>query len=259
MAGDASLTVLRSWLARRGHRVRSSGMRVNVDCAERIVGRLQEQLRSFHSECGEPVVLIGQSRGGSLARVLAVREPRLRLERRDARLPGLRAPGGGALGAPDRALARAARRPRAARDLFERLQGRRLLCRLPRRPPGRVSRGRATVSPSTRAAMRSSTGAPVWIPTRGSSRSTRATAGCRCTPRSSGSWTVCSTSPGPPEPRRPPEADAALPAVLLVAERKPLELRVGGSQWRRCSKWRSISNHMQSDGSVSSIDQRSAT
>jgi pimeloyl-ACP methyl ester carboxylesterase len=75
MAGDASLTVLRSWLARRGHRVRSSGMRVNVDCAERIVGRLQEQLRSFHSECGEPVVLIGQSRGGSLARVLAVRNP----------------------------------------------------------------------------------------------------------------------------------------------------------------------------------------
>ncbi|HEV7585236.1 MAG TPA: alpha/beta hydrolase [Solirubrobacteraceae bacterium] len=75
MAGDASLTVLRSWLARRGHRVRSSGMRVNVDCSERILGRLQEQLQSFSSECGQPVVLIGQSRGGSLARVLAVRSP----------------------------------------------------------------------------------------------------------------------------------------------------------------------------------------
>jgi pimeloyl-ACP methyl ester carboxylesterase len=73
MAGDASLTVLRSWLERRGHRVCSSGMRMNVDCAERIVGRLQEQLRAFASECGRPVVLIGQSRGGSLARVLAVR------------------------------------------------------------------------------------------------------------------------------------------------------------------------------------------
>jgi pimeloyl-ACP methyl ester carboxylesterase len=73
MAGDASLTVLRSWLERRGHEVRSSGMRINVDCAERVVGRLEEQLCSFASECGQPVVLIGQSRGGALARVLAVR------------------------------------------------------------------------------------------------------------------------------------------------------------------------------------------
>jgi pimeloyl-ACP methyl ester carboxylesterase len=75
MAGDASLTIMRSWLARRGHRVCSSGMRLNVDCAERIVARVQEQLRAFASECGQPVVLIGQSRGGSLARVLAVRNP----------------------------------------------------------------------------------------------------------------------------------------------------------------------------------------
>jgi triacylglycerol lipase len=75
MAGDASLTVLRSWLQRRGHRVSSSGMRVNVDCAERGVSRLQEHLASFASRCGEPVVVIGQSRGGALARVLAVRNP----------------------------------------------------------------------------------------------------------------------------------------------------------------------------------------
>jgi pimeloyl-ACP methyl ester carboxylesterase len=75
MAGDASLTVLRSWLTRRGHRVSSGGIRLNVDCAERIVARLQEQLRSFAAECQAPVVLIGQSRGGALARVLAVRNP----------------------------------------------------------------------------------------------------------------------------------------------------------------------------------------
>ncbi|HWX97805.1 MAG TPA: alpha/beta hydrolase [Solirubrobacteraceae bacterium] len=75
MAGDASLTVLRAWLERRGHRVSSSGMRANVDCAERGVMRLQAQLQAFASECGEPVVLIGQSRGGALARVLAVRNP----------------------------------------------------------------------------------------------------------------------------------------------------------------------------------------
>jgi pimeloyl-ACP methyl ester carboxylesterase len=77
MAGDSSLTVLRSWLERRGHRVSSSGMRVNVDCAERGVTRLQAHLRAFASACAEPVVLIGQSRGGALARVLAVRNPEI--------------------------------------------------------------------------------------------------------------------------------------------------------------------------------------
>jgi pimeloyl-ACP methyl ester carboxylesterase len=77
MAGDASLTVLRSWLERRGHRVSSSGMRVNVDCAERGVTRLQAHLEAFASECAGPVALIGQSRGGALARVLAVRNPQI--------------------------------------------------------------------------------------------------------------------------------------------------------------------------------------
>jgi triacylglycerol lipase len=76
MAGDASLTVLRQWLRRRGHRVRMSGMRANVACAEVIVSRLEEQLQELASDSGEPVVLIGQSRGGALARSLAVRNPR---------------------------------------------------------------------------------------------------------------------------------------------------------------------------------------
>jgi triacylglycerol lipase len=77
MAGDASLAMLRSWLVRRGHRVSTSGMRVNVDCAERGVTRLQGQLEAFASEGADRVVLIGQSRGGALARVLAVRNPQI--------------------------------------------------------------------------------------------------------------------------------------------------------------------------------------
>lgn len=75
MAGDASLSLLRSWLRRRGHPVVMSGMRINMDCAERALGRLQEQLRELSREGERPVCLIGQSRGGALARCLAVRDP----------------------------------------------------------------------------------------------------------------------------------------------------------------------------------------
>jgi triacylglycerol lipase len=71
MAGDASLTVLAGWLRRRGHTVRTSGIRLNVGCAGRDVERLDAVLAAF----GEPVVLIGQSRGGTMARALAARNP----------------------------------------------------------------------------------------------------------------------------------------------------------------------------------------
>ncbi|HEY4451691.1 MAG TPA: alpha/beta fold hydrolase [Solirubrobacteraceae bacterium] len=75
MAGDASLAMMRRWLRRRGHRVSMSGLRANVDCAERIVGRLELQLQELAADSGRGVVLIGQSRGGALARALAVRDP----------------------------------------------------------------------------------------------------------------------------------------------------------------------------------------
>jgi pimeloyl-ACP methyl ester carboxylesterase len=75
MAGDASMVMLRSWLRRRGHRVSMSGIRANVDCAERMLGRLQVNLRDLAGESGRPAFLIGQSRGGALARSLAVRNP----------------------------------------------------------------------------------------------------------------------------------------------------------------------------------------
>jgi triacylglycerol lipase len=75
MAGDASLAVLRAWLRRRGHQVSMSGMRANVDCAEQIVGRLEAQLRALSRDKGRSVFLIGQSRGGALARSVAVRNP----------------------------------------------------------------------------------------------------------------------------------------------------------------------------------------
>jgi pimeloyl-ACP methyl ester carboxylesterase len=75
LAGDASLFVLRSWLRLRGHAVTMSGIRINVDCGERSVARLQEHVRAFAGREEAQVVVIGQSRGGMLARCLAVREP----------------------------------------------------------------------------------------------------------------------------------------------------------------------------------------
>ncbi len=75
MAGDASLTVMRDWLRRRGHFVTTSGIRANVGCAERIVSRLQVHVRELSDARGRTVAIIGQSRGGALARAVAVREP----------------------------------------------------------------------------------------------------------------------------------------------------------------------------------------
>jgi pimeloyl-ACP methyl ester carboxylesterase len=75
MAGDASLALLQGWLRRRGHEVAMSGMFVNRDCAERAVVRLQNELRALSGDGERKVCVIGQSRGGALARCLAMRDP----------------------------------------------------------------------------------------------------------------------------------------------------------------------------------------
>jgi triacylglycerol lipase len=54
-----------------------AGIRINVDCAERAAGGLQKRLQTLAERTEQPVVVIGQSRGGELARVLAVRNPEL--------------------------------------------------------------------------------------------------------------------------------------------------------------------------------------
>jgi len=77
MAGDPSLGVLAGWLRRRGSRTAAAGLRLNVDCSERIVTGLQARLRRLALRAQRPVVIVGQSRGGELARVLAVRNPQL--------------------------------------------------------------------------------------------------------------------------------------------------------------------------------------
>src|SRR5436305_1243902 len=77
MAGDRSLSVLTGWLRRRGSRTSGAGMVLNADCAERAVGAVESRLRRLADRSGRPAVLIGQSRGGALARVAAQRNPEL--------------------------------------------------------------------------------------------------------------------------------------------------------------------------------------
>ena len=71
MAGDASLTALAAWLRRRGHDVRGSGMLINLGCAGRELSRLEGKLAEFDG----PAIVIGQSRGGTMARALAAGNP----------------------------------------------------------------------------------------------------------------------------------------------------------------------------------------
>src|SRR5437879_10457730 len=77
MAGDRSLAALRGWLRRRGSRTAATGMRLNVDCAERAVAGIEARLERLAGQTDRPVVLIGQSRGGELGRVVAARHPDL--------------------------------------------------------------------------------------------------------------------------------------------------------------------------------------
>jgi pimeloyl-ACP methyl ester carboxylesterase len=77
LTGDQSLRMLGSWLKRSGHRTRRAGMRLNVDCSEAAVSRLEQCLERFCEAQGEPAFIVGQSRGGTFARVLAVRRPDL--------------------------------------------------------------------------------------------------------------------------------------------------------------------------------------
>jgi len=77
LAGDASLAVLTGWLRRIGYRTYRSGIRVNADCATRCSDRLIARLEELAGRYERRVALVGQSRGGSLARLVAQRRPDL--------------------------------------------------------------------------------------------------------------------------------------------------------------------------------------
>jgi triacylglycerol lipase len=77
LAGDASLTRLGAWLRGGDWRTYRSGIATNVNCAEPLVARLTARVEAIAERVGQPVTIVGQSRGGTLGRAVAVRRPDL--------------------------------------------------------------------------------------------------------------------------------------------------------------------------------------
>jgi pimeloyl-ACP methyl ester carboxylesterase len=77
MAGDASLAAMTGWLRRCGFHTRRAGMRTNWHCSGAACARLEERLEAIVDVAGRPATIIGQSRGGVLAKALAMRRPDL--------------------------------------------------------------------------------------------------------------------------------------------------------------------------------------
>ncbi len=77
LAGDMSLGMMAQWLKRIGHRPCRAGIRANVDCAARALERLEVEAARHAERHGRKVTVVGHSRGGTMARVLAVRRPEL--------------------------------------------------------------------------------------------------------------------------------------------------------------------------------------
>jgi pimeloyl-ACP methyl ester carboxylesterase len=77
LAGDPSLGRLGAWLRAGDWRTYRSGIATNVDCMEPLVQRLEARVEPIVERAGRPVTIIGQSRGGTLGRALAVRRPDL--------------------------------------------------------------------------------------------------------------------------------------------------------------------------------------
>ena len=77
LAGDGSLSMMAGWLKRAGYRPSRAGIVSNVNCAGNLMPRLEERLERLVSEQGQKAAIVGQSRGGTLAKVLAHRRPDL--------------------------------------------------------------------------------------------------------------------------------------------------------------------------------------
>ena len=77
LAGDGSLATMAKWLRANGYITTRAGMGSNVGCSQTACERIEERIELLAERTGQPVAIVGQSRGGVLARVLAARRPEL--------------------------------------------------------------------------------------------------------------------------------------------------------------------------------------
>jgi triacylglycerol lipase len=77
LAGDGSLGAMTKWFRANGYWTSRTGIRANVGCSGEACTRIEERLEALAERTGAPVTVIGQSRGGVLARAVAVRRPDL--------------------------------------------------------------------------------------------------------------------------------------------------------------------------------------
>jgi pimeloyl-ACP methyl ester carboxylesterase len=77
MAGDGSLSTMTKWLRANGYWTSRAGIRANVGCSQAACDRLEKRLEALADRTGDKVAIVGQSRGGVLARVVAYRRPDL--------------------------------------------------------------------------------------------------------------------------------------------------------------------------------------
>lgn len=76
-AADVSLSFVSTWLGHRGYRPAGARIGFNLGCTTELVDRIEQRLEEHADATGGPVVLVGHSRGGGLARLAAVRRPDL--------------------------------------------------------------------------------------------------------------------------------------------------------------------------------------
>jgi triacylglycerol lipase len=77
LAGDGTLATMARWLRANAYRTQRAGIRANVGCSQEACERIEERMEALAERTGRPVAIIGQSRGGVLARVVATRRPDL--------------------------------------------------------------------------------------------------------------------------------------------------------------------------------------
>ena len=77
LAGDGSLSMMAGWLKRVGYRPSGAGIVSNLNCSGVLMPRLEERLERLVNLQGRRAAVVGQSRGGTLAKVLARRRPDL--------------------------------------------------------------------------------------------------------------------------------------------------------------------------------------